>query len=457
MKTAILAAFIIVGNVTLAAVLGIPLFVGFGVALIAIFFLSIQKGHSFRSLLDASLEGLKRIKPVVWILLLIASLIPAWIASGTIPAMIELGIRWVHPSWLVFIAFVLSAIVSFLLGTSIGTLGSLGVVLIGVAISANVPIPLVAGALVSGAFFGDRLSPLSSMFHLVANSVSVEPRKLFHKMLPSTVIILVGCLLFYLLAGMFVVDSGSKNSAAGIPITALLHQHFDLNIYSFLPIIVLFGSILLKANTIRALFLGVGSGLLVAIFHEQVSLHVLSKSLVFGYHGQMEAAELAALLRGGGWLQMLELIVFIGLAGMMNGVLDRTQIFQPLIHSLFKQARSMTKYSFRTVFLAVLLALVGSNQAFPIMMTGRSLGETWKQAGFEKEDLGRVIGDSGLVVSGLIPWNMVAILSATAIGVPTLEYAAFAVLLWLSPVATVMTSMIISRQQAAKKAGLSAP
>jgi NhaC family Na+:H+ antiporter len=440
---AILSVFFVIGGVSLAGIFGIPLFIGFSFSLFLMILLLLKRGIGFKEILDASILGLKRIKPVVYILFLIATLIPVWISSGTIPAMIQLGITWIDPRWIVVMAFILSATISFLLGTSIGTLGSFGVVMISVAISANASVPAVAGALVSGALFGDRISPLSSMFQLVANSVEESPNKLFKKLALSTVLITGFCIIFYLILGMF---QTPETLEVNNNYNTLLEQSYHISLISFIPLFVVFGSILVKTNTIKSLALGVVTGGIIAIFHEQVVIQELVMNMIKGFVSSNE--NLAQILKGGGILGMIEPIIFISLSGMMNGLLDRTKLFQPLIDKLFQGVKSMTNYTIRTVLLTLMLAVVGSNQALPALIAGRSLSGSWVKGGFEKGDLGRVICDSSVVTSGIIPWNMVAILSAAAIGVSTLDYALFAVLLWISPVVTIITSYMMSRKRA---------
>ncbi|RXT00373.1 Na+/H+ antiporter NhaC family protein [Ammoniphilus sp. CFH 90114] len=440
MRDASLSVIYIVGGVGLAGILQIPLFIGFFVAVCLMILLLLKRGMSTKEIWEASLAGMKRTRPVIFILLLTALLIPVWISSGTIPIMIQIGVQWINPEWIVLVAFLLAATVSFLLGTSIGTLGSLGVVIISVAISANVSVPLVAGALISGAFVAERMSPLSSLFHLVANSVDTHPTQLFRKMVPSSLLLVGIGICFYTVLGM--------NASPVIPKTDSLYQtllasHFHSSFISFAPLIVLFGSIFLRNSTLKSLGFGVATGILVALFYEQVHILALLQSMVFGYTSSHDT--LALILRGGGLLRMYELILFICLAGIMNGLLDRTQLFQPLIDQLFRGGMTITNYTARTVMVTLLLALIGSNQAFPALVAGRSLSGTWGKEGFGREDLGRVISDTAIVTSGIIPWNMVAILSTAALGVPTLAYAPYALLLWISPITTIIISYWLSK------------
>ncbi len=435
MKDAIYTFLFIVVSLAVAAIYKIPLVIGFAVALLLVILLVLKKGFTIKDVAFASFDGLKRIKPVIYILGLISLLIPAWIMSGTVPTMIYYLVQWIDPSWILLFAFLIAALTSFVLGTAIGTLGSLGVIIIGVAITVEVPIALVAGALVSGAFVGDRYSPLSSAFHLAVNSVDGDAKKMFRAMLPTTLFMLLCSGIFYFCLGFFVKPN---DSIGNIAVKGLLQDHYQISILTLLPIIVLFGSILLKVRTIYALGLGVFTGVLLALFFQNQEIAEVLRNLGFGYHHSKQ--ELEEILRGGGILTMGQLFLFISLASMMNGILDKTQLFKELMKKMFEKAYSLTSYTARTVVIGILFAIVGCNQAFPVMLTGRSLKDTWVEAGFQKEELGRVVCDSALVTSGLVPWNMVAILSAAAIGVGTLDYAPYAAFLWFGPFITIIVS-----------------
>jgi NhaC family Na+:H+ antiporter len=205
---------------------------------------------------------------------------------------------------------------------------------------------------------------------------------------------------------------------------------------------VLFSSILLKLPIIKSLALGTFTGAIIAIFYQNVTLHTLGLGMLKGYIMAPEGLE--RILHGGGIYLMLPVLLFITLAGMMNGLLGKTEVFHSVILVLFKKSLSISSYTWRTVCIGLLLAIVGCNQAFPVILTAQTLKRKWEEEGFHAHDLGRVICDSAVVGSGLIPWNMVAVLSVAAIGVPTLEYALYAVLLWITPLVTILYSYFLS-------------
>ncbi|WP_202077536.1 Na+/H+ antiporter NhaC family protein [Caldalkalibacillus salinus] len=435
MKRAILTFVYLLGSIVTSAILGIPLVLGFAVGFCFIFLLVLRTGVSLREGLGICYAGVRKIRPVMSILVLISLLIPAWILSGTIPTIIYYLTGWIQVEWIVLFAFVLSAGTSYVIGTSIGTLGSLGMIILGVAVSVGAPVPIVAGALVSGAFFGDRTSPLSSMVHLTSTTVEEHVRVILRNMSFSTVMLLTVCLLFYTLLGSSIEVNGE---ALGNQVLMQLTETYVIHLAAILPIGLLFGCILMKMSTVYALLCGVGSALILALTMQGASFSEVSSSLLSGYHSAPEGLE--AILRGGGLGSMVPLLLFVSLAGMLNGLVERTQMFYPLIQKLFMGVSTFTGYTYRTVILAISLAVSGCNQAFPVILTGRSVHSMWRQAGLRQGDLGRIINDSAVVTSGLIPWNMVAILSSAAIGVATLDYMLYAILLWFAPVVTVLAS-----------------
>jgi NhaC family Na+:H+ antiporter len=442
MKDAIVSLLLIMGCILLAAILQIPLFTGFGVAFLLVATLLYYRKFTIKFMVDASIEGAKRVKQLFIILLFIATLIPIWMLSGTIPSMIHYLTMVIQPDWIVLFAFLLTAVTSYLLGTSIGTLSSLGVVVLGVAMAANVSIPLVAGALISGAFFGDRCSPVSSMFNLVTNSLEIKTSDLSKSMYVSTYLTFFLCLIIYFILSL---TTASSATIGANPYSDLLVENYKITFITLIPIIVLFASILLKIPIIRALALGTSTGAILALFYQGVPFQVLWRGMIEGHTMAPEGLE--TILHGGGLTQMVPVFFFITFAGMMNGLLGKTEVFHSVILVLFKKSLSITSYTWRTICIAIMLAVVGCNQAFPIILTAQTLRKKWMDEGFDKHQLGRVICDSGLVSCGIIPWNMVAVLCVAAIGIPTLVYAPYAFLLWLTPFVSIGYSYVLSMKK----------
>ncbi|MBP1961334.1 Na+/H+ antiporter NhaC family protein [Paenibacillus aceris] len=423
--------FITILGLAAAYVLQIALAIGFAFGLMTLVLFVRRGGTAFRDILRSMGEGVKHTKEVIWILALVGVVIPTWTASGTIPYMIDLGLRIVDPSYFLTFSFVLSACISMLLGTSTGTLSSVGIPLIGLALLLQIPLPMVAGALVSGAFVGDRTSPFSSANRLVASSTGVSVKELFKALLPTT--IGAGCITFGLF--LFLDVKGEWHQGE----KALLHEQFGTgftySIWLLLPVLLLLLSILLRFKTRNGFLLSIASAIGIGLFLQGVTLYEWLHAMWFGYHSRLFDS-----LQTKGLSNMVELIVLIGLAGAFNGILEENRVLQSYMQKLLGgSSASLFSATVRTSLFGLGLGLVSCTQTLPIMMSGRSLLPFWEER-FPRTQLARVVADSSLILAAMIPWNMLAIVCGTIVGVPVEHYMAYASFLWALPLCTLIWS-----------------
>ncbi|MZQ81780.1 sodium:proton antiporter [Paenibacillus sp. 5J-6] len=414
-----------------AYVLHIALAIGFSFGLITLVVIVWRSGAAFRGILRSMWEGIKHTKEVMWILALVGVVIPTWTASGTIPYMIDLGLRVVDPSFFLTFSFVLSVCISMLLGTSTGTLSSVGIPLIGLALLLQIPLPMVAGALVSGAFVGDRTSPFSSANRLVASSTGVSVKDLFKALLPTT--IGAGCITF----AFFLFCDMSREWHHGEK--DLLREQFgtgfNYSIWLLLPVLLLLLSILLRFKTRNGFLLSIASAIGIGIIFQGVTWNQWLHAMWFGYHSSLFDS-----LQTKGLFNMVELIVLIGLAGAFNGILEENRVLEAYMQKLLGgSSTSLFAATFRTALFGLGLGMVSCTQTLPIMMSGRSLLPFWEER-FPRSQLARVVADSSLILAAMIPWNMLAIVCGTIVGVPVEQYVSYAPFLWALPICTLIWS-----------------
>jgi NhaC family Na+:H+ antiporter len=229
-----------------AYLLHIPLAVGFVVGLGVLVIITLRQGVSLRILARSMISGILHTKEVMYILLLVGLLIPAWTASGTIPYLIDTGLGLLNPAYFVSFSFVFAAGISMMLGTSTGTLSAAGIPLIGMAALLNIPLPLVAGALVSGAFVGDRTSPFSSANQLIASSTGMTVKGQFQYLLPTTLLAFGTALVFFVaqdVRGNWN-SAALQNSTANHALNAAVYvSHFHYTPWLFLPLSYFLGRI----------------------------------------------------------------------------------------------------------------------------------------------------------------------------------------------------------------------
>jgi NhaC family Na+:H+ antiporter len=387
--------------------------------------------------------GIKHTKEVMWILALVGLTIPTWTASGTIPYMIDMGLSFINPSFYLTLSFVLAAVISMLLGTSTGTLSSVGIPLIGLGALLNIPLPMVAGALVSGAFVGDRTSPFSSANQLVAASTGVTVNRQFRALLPTTMGAIGAALCFFMFTDMH----GGWHQSGTASFTPQFRSGFVYSGWLLLPIIVLLGSILIRMKTKYGFLLSITTAIVLGIVFQQVSLHDWLRHIWYGFHSSAFAS-----LQTKGLSNVVDLIILIGLAGAYNGILEHFRILQPYMQKLLgASSNSLFSATIRTSLLGLGLGLVACTQTLPIMMTGRSLLPFWEER-FPRTQLARVVADSSLILAAMVPWNMLAIICGTIVGVPVEQYLLYAPFLWALPLCTLIWSFIEGRGKASRPA-----
>lgn len=424
--------FLICAGSSAAAWLRWPFALGFVPGLL--FLLGIARAHSitWKDLKVSALEGVRQIEDVIWLLPLIGLLIPAWTASGVIPYLMDLGITAIYPNLFLASAFVITSAASMFLGTTLGTLSVIGIPVMGIAQALNIPVPIVAGALVSGAIVGDRSSPLSGTFNMLASTVGIDPREHFRTLLPTSILGLVAALAFFL-----AIDCTLDRALFQVDNIRTLAEHFTLSPVLLLAPLVLIAGIALRMR-IRNTFLGgIAASLLLAIFLQGASPLLLLSYMLNGYTGSGPGS-----LHSTGLIAMLPMTLFVIEIGVFNGILMGSGLVEPYIKNILGSKPAIFSYSFRAMGFGVLLALLTCNQSLPVVISGSSLKMTWSRH-FKTSQLARVVADSIQLSAALIPWNLMAILISTLIGVPVWDYLPYAAFIWSLPLITLAYSFYL--------------
>ena len=367
------------------------------------------------------------------ILFFVSLLIPAWSASGTIDAMIGAGLELFSPSLFLTSSFLLSGVIAYILGTSTGTLSAVGLPVIGMAAQLDIPVAMAAGALVSGAFVGDRGSPFSSAFRLTADSAGVTTRELGRAILPTTLLGLAATLAFFFTADRL---GGWGARASGAVSAASPAAGADLWLY--LPPVLLVGAMLFRLGTRLAFILAIVSGVAVGIWHTGIAPSAWPSLLWNGW-------ESGSGRTSGGLKHMLDLVLLIALAGAFNGLLERSGAIEPIVKRAFASARTLAGSTWRAGLFGLCLDLVSCTQTLPIMMTTRHILPAWAER-YGAAHLGRVAADTALLFAALVPWNMLAILCGAILGVPVIDYVPYAVYVWSIPLFTLAWSAWAGRR-----------
>ncbi|WP_045523850.1 Na+/H+ antiporter NhaC family protein [Neobacillus niacini] len=418
-KQLILLLTVTLAGVIWSVIFHHPLVIGFLPGYLILVILSKQNKQSIKQILLISIRGVYKTRIVILILFLVSFLLPSWYLSGTIDQMVKIALYFINPDYFFVLTFITAMVFSMLLGTTVGTLSAIGIPILGTAVVLNLPAEVVAGALVSGAFVGDRTSPFSSAHQLLAHTLELPVKKQWNAMILTTAMAVVVSLLFYSAFDLF--SASKMNHAVSL-------QWRELTLLKFIPPIVLLLLVLFRLSIIYAFLSSVLSAAIISIIEgDDVS------DIAFAFWNGIEGL-------GGGFLHMYGLLLFLALAGAYNGLLEELNVIQPYLDKWLQSSTSLTGDTLKTFSATLLISFIAANQTLPIILTGRSFLPHWNSK-YGKEELARVMGDTTMLFPGMVPWSVLAIMCSTIVGIPILEYLPYAIFLWLLPLLTLMVSM----------------
>lgn len=389
----------------------------------------------FRDLEGGMIAGASAGLGAVFIFFFIGILISSWIMGGTIPTLIYYGFLTVSPNFFFAIVFLICSIVGISIGSSLTTVATVGVAFMGIAGAMDISLTITAGAIVSGAFFGDKMSPLSDTTNLASGTVGVDLFEHIKNMGWTTIpAFLISFVLYAIISPTGAATSFEtvEQFKGGLLSTGLIHW------YTLLPIVVLVIMTFYKAPAVITLavvsIIGVGLGSLL----DPVPASEVFKILFDGYVSQTGNKEIDALLTRGGMNSMLFTIALVLLALTMGGLLFTLGIIQSIltkVESLFKSAGS--------VITGAAITGIGVNtligeQYLSILLTGEAFKAQFAKVGLAPKNLSRVMEDAGTVVNPLLPWSVCGIFIASVLGISTLDYLPFTFFCLLGPILTIL-------------------
>lgn len=434
--TAVLPILSLIAGIVVSLLLGIPLALGIVFAILVTLVNVKKRGYGWKQQFAFGWSGVRQTKPVLVILLLVGLLIPLLMMGGTIPAIIYYGLSAVNVDYLVVISFLLSAAVSYVLGTSVGTLSTVGLSLMGIAHAAAISPAMVAGALISGAMVGERFSPISSSRLLILAQVGITEEQ--DRIMRKPALWTAGlCAILFVALDLFRSDAESDST---IPMyQELLLAYFPVGVVPLLPIIVLIASFAFRTKAVKALLAGVVAAAFLVVLNGPIDVARFLAAVWNGYELQ-SGTRLDELVHGGGLASIASVLLLIVLAGFLTGILKEANLLTPLVERMLGQTRSSVVLVAKSVALSLLVVIVSCNQTIPILVMGSTLIRRFSRLPRGKELLGRTMLDSTLVMPVLIPWNGLAMVFAVSLGVSTLASLPFVLYALLLPLVTIFSS-----------------
>ncbi|MGG4470637.1 Na+/H+ antiporter NhaC [Paenibacillus alvei] len=417
-----------------------------GIALLLVY--GAIKKVSFRDLEQAMVEGVKPGLGAIMIFFFIGMLISSWMASGTIPTFIFLAVELVSGKFYFAIVFVVTAIIGICIGSSLTTAATIGVGFIGASTALDISPAITAGAVISGAFFGDKMSPLSDTTTLAASVADTDLFEHIKDMAWTTVPAFIISFLVYLLI------SPGKTGDSIQKIDEIKDTLLNLNLvhwYSLIPLILLAILALKKVSVIATLFAGTISALIISFWvNNGLGFHAILDLLYSGYKSTSGIAEVDSMLSRGGIESMMFSISIILLALSMGGLLFRLGIVPALLSVVQNMLHRVSLLVCSAAGTAIAVNFILGEQYLSILLPGNAFKENFKKAGLQPKHLSRVLEDAGTVVNPLVPWGVCGVFLSSVLGVSVADYALFALFCLLCPLITIFygfTGISLSKKQ----------
>ncbi|PIY28906.1 MAG: Na+/H+ antiporter NhaC [Comamonadaceae bacterium CG_4_9_14_3_um_filter_60_33] len=414
----------------------IPLALGLAITAV----LGVLRGQKWLDIREGVFHVIHVSLPSLSVLIVVGMLIGVWVASGTVPTLIYYGLKLLNPSIFLAAAMGLCAVVSLSLGTSWGTVGTVGLALMGIGAGFGIPVYWTAGAVVSGAFFGDKISPLSDTTNLAPAVTGVNVFDHIKNMLPTTIPAMLIALVAYLVAGYYVIEPGQTSFGAIDAITEGLASRFQIGWIPLLPALLVITLAVSRIAPLPALFSGVLAGALVAIFYQGAGLHDVFNYAQSGYKIETGVATIDSLLNAGGIQSMMWTISLMLIALGFGGALERTGCLESIIKSIVSRVKSFAAVQCSAIGTAFATNLVAGDPYISIALPGRMYAPLYRGMGYSTLNLSRAVEEGGTLMSPLIPWNAGGAFVISALGLGIMEgnlqnllYIPLAFACWTAP------------------------
>ncbi|MEE0073137.1 MAG: Na+/H+ antiporter NhaC family protein [Lachnospiraceae bacterium] len=390
-------------------------------------------GYSFSEMEGFAYEMAQKCIAPAAIILAVGMMIASFMAAGTVPTILVAGLKLITPKFFLALTFVMCCIMSVIMGTSWGTLGTVGIAMMGVGAGLGVNPAITAGAVVSGAWFGDKMSPMSDSTIMCSTITETYIMDHIKAMMQTTIPAAVVSIIIYLGIGIFI--SGDSYDASTVDsIMNGLKGMFHINLIPVIPIVIVIVMILMKKGTIVSMMSGTVVAILIAVIYQGYSVADMGTFLYSGFTCDTENEILISLLNRGGMTSMLSLLaVFVGGLG-LGGILDKTGMLEPIFHYITEKYKSPRGIMLMAWCATLLCILVIADNNFAFVMVATLFGSAFQKYNLKSQNLSRILEDVGTLGSALVPWNVGAQFAAGVLGVSTLAYMPYAFLNWMTPI-----------------------
>lgn len=419
----------------------VPMFIGVILAALMALYLGYDWGFIEKAMMDGIYNALQ----AAIILMIVGILIGVWVVGGVVPAMIYYGLKLLSPSIFLIAALLICSITSLATGTSWGTMGTMSLALMGIAAGLGIPAPMAAGAIISGAYFGDKMSPLSDTTNLAPAMAGTDVMTHVKFMLLPTGVVYTICIIAYGLMGISYANSGNTADMSAVQeMSDALYSNFTINPILLLPPIIVIGAVAMKVPAIPGITLGIIAGAIIGMIFQgdNASFGIMLQAGKSGYVSETGVAAIDELLTTGGIDNMMSSVALTIIAMMFGGIMEQTRQLDVLVSKIVRIAKTPATLVTTTELTCLLSNATMPEQYISIVVPGRMYAETYREMGLHPKTLSNALEGSGTVTSALVPWNTCGVFIAATLGISAFEYIPYAIFNYMMPIMVIAMAFI---------------
>ncbi|SHK39948.1 Na+/H+ antiporter NhaC [Paramaledivibacter caminithermalis] len=410
----------------------IPILASAGVAALV----ALRTGYTWKELENGVIETIKMSMSAILILMIIGMIIGTWILSGVVPTMIYYGLQILSPGIFLVATTLICAVVSLATGSSWTTAGTVGIALIGIGQGLQIPIEIVAGAIVSGAYFGDKMSPLSDTTNLAPSMAGSDLFDHIRHMIYTTGPSLIISLILFGILG-FKYSANNMDTASINVILDGLKGQFSISPLLLIPPILVIGMVILKIPAIPGLIGGTVIGGIFAFIFQGAGMSKIIEAAHYGFKSETGIEAIDGLLSRGGLDSMMWTVSLILCAMAFGGIMEKSGMLNAIAEQILKYAKSTGSIVLSTILTSIAMNLIAGDQYLSIVIPGRMYKDIYDKKGLHPKNLSRVLEDSGTLTSPLVPWNTCGSFMWKTLGVHPFAYLPYAFLNLLNPLVSI--------------------
>ena len=405
--------------------------------IVIVSFLGLIKRHSWKELESGMVKGIQSGIQAIIVLALIGVLIGAWMSSGTIPTVMVYALTMINPTYLLLTSLFSCMLISSLVGSSFTTVSTVGVALMGAGIAVGLPVEWVAGAIISGACFGDKMSPMSDTTNFASGVSSVEIFTHIRHMTKTTIpSIVITTIIFFILGRLAPIETASLSEMSNM--ITIIEKHVQISSLTLLsPLLVIILAIR-QVPVIPALIIGIITAGVTAVGFQGITIGEFLTTLQYGTSYQIENEQVLNMMNRGGLQSMMWSISLILIAFAFGGLLDALKVIPTLLNGMIERVRTKSQLILSTAASSFGVNVLTGEQYLSILIPGQSFKGIYDKMKIERKYMSRTLEDAGTLVNPLIPWGVSGAFFAQTLGVPVIAYLPFVFFLYLSPLFSIL-------------------